>query len=169
MDGKLTTGFLKQLQGMKAKVENISDEEIAEKFADIDAGGDSDADVDIWKFEFVDAGANGSLKGDVTESDLPVDPVVVGQADANGSAGFEIVNIKLILNWLKTTGLPGDIIALITICLNIFYLDIKGEESYQNNARIVTRSNPTCNLCLSTIWYQKDYKLCKWKLHHEVS
>jgi hypothetical protein len=37
LDGKLTTGFLKQLQGMKAKVENISDEEIAEKFADIDA------------------------------------------------------------------------------------------------------------------------------------
>ena len=37
LDGQLTTGFLKQLQGMKAKVENISDEEIAEKFADIDA------------------------------------------------------------------------------------------------------------------------------------
>ena len=37
LDGKLTTGFLKKLQGMKAKVENISDEEIAEKFADIDA------------------------------------------------------------------------------------------------------------------------------------
>lgn len=37
LDGKLTTGFLSKLKGMKERVENISDEEIAEKFADIDA------------------------------------------------------------------------------------------------------------------------------------
>ena len=37
LDGKLTTGFLSKLKGMKDRVEKISDEEIAEKFADIDA------------------------------------------------------------------------------------------------------------------------------------
>jgi hypothetical protein len=36
LDGKLTIGFLSRLEGMKDQVENISDEEIAEKFADID-------------------------------------------------------------------------------------------------------------------------------------
>jgi hypothetical protein len=58
------------------------------KFID---GGETDADVK-WKFEFVEAGANGSLKGDVTGSDLPVDPVVEGQADAKGSTGFDTVS-----------------------------------------------------------------------------
>ena len=44
------------------------------------------------------------MKGDVTESDLLVDPVVVGQADANGSAGFEIVNI------LNGSGAPKSVV-----------------------------------------------------------
>ena len=37
LDGELTVGFLRKLKGMKERVDNISDEEIAEKFADIDA------------------------------------------------------------------------------------------------------------------------------------
>lgn len=37
LDGKFTTGFLSKLKGMKNKIEKISDEEIANKFADIDA------------------------------------------------------------------------------------------------------------------------------------
>ena len=45
------------------------------------------------------------MKGDVTESDLPVDPVVVGQAVANGSAGLEIVNI------LNGSGAPKSVVA----------------------------------------------------------
>ena len=45
------------------------------------------------------------MKGDVTESDLPVDPAVVGQAVANGSAGLEIVNI------LNGSGAPKSVVA----------------------------------------------------------
>ena len=37
LDGKFTTGFLSKLKGMKNKIEKISDEDIAKKFADIDA------------------------------------------------------------------------------------------------------------------------------------
>jgi hypothetical protein len=37
LDGQFTTGFLSKLKGMKNKIEKISDEEIAKKFADIDA------------------------------------------------------------------------------------------------------------------------------------
>jgi hypothetical protein len=37
LDGQFTTGFLSKLKGMKNKIEKISDEEIANKFADIDA------------------------------------------------------------------------------------------------------------------------------------
>jgi hypothetical protein len=37
LDGELTYGFLPKLKGMKAKVDKISDEEILDKFADIDA------------------------------------------------------------------------------------------------------------------------------------
>ena len=37
LDGKFTTGFLAKLKGMKNKIEKISDEDIAKKFADIDA------------------------------------------------------------------------------------------------------------------------------------
>lgn len=36
LDGKFTEGFLKKLKGMKDRVENISDEEIMKKFADVD-------------------------------------------------------------------------------------------------------------------------------------
>lgn len=36
LDGKFTTGFLSKLKGMKERVKNISDEEIMEKFSDID-------------------------------------------------------------------------------------------------------------------------------------
>ena len=37
LDGQFTTGFLSKLKGMKNKIEKISDEEIAKKFADIDS------------------------------------------------------------------------------------------------------------------------------------
>lgn len=36
LDGKFTTGMLSKLKGMKNRIENISDEEIMEKFSDID-------------------------------------------------------------------------------------------------------------------------------------
>jgi len=36
LDGQFTQGFLRQLQGMKAKVQKISDEEIMKKFASVD-------------------------------------------------------------------------------------------------------------------------------------
>lgn len=37
LDGQFTMGFLSKLKGMKNKIEKISDDEIAKKFADIDA------------------------------------------------------------------------------------------------------------------------------------
>lgn len=37
LDGQFTTGYLSKLKGMRDKIENISDEEIVEKFADIDS------------------------------------------------------------------------------------------------------------------------------------
>lgn len=36
LDGKFTEGFLRKLQGMRDRVENISDEEIMKKFGDVD-------------------------------------------------------------------------------------------------------------------------------------
>lgn len=98
LDGKLTTGFLKQLQGMKAKVENISDEEIAEKFADIDAEKqqkieDLKRDIESAGVEFDEEKVKQSV-----ESTFKISPATVEKAKTEFS---DEVSRRMIINMFR--------------------------------------------------------------------
>jgi len=98
LDGKLTTGFLKQLQGMKAKVENISDEEIAEKFADIDAEKqqkieDLKRDIESAGVEFDEEKVKQSV-----ESTFKISPATVEKAKNEFS---DEVSRRMIINMFR--------------------------------------------------------------------
>ena len=98
LDGKLTTGFLKQLQGMKAKVENISDEEIAEKFADIDAEKqqkieDLKRDIESAGVEFDEEKVKQSV-----ESTFKISPATVEKAKSEFS---DEVSRRMIINMFR--------------------------------------------------------------------
>lgn len=98
LDGKLTTGFLKQLQGMKAKVENISDEEIAEKFADIDAEKqqkieDLKRDIESAGVEFDEEKVKQSV-----ESSFKISPSTVEKAKNEFS---DEVSRRMIINMFR--------------------------------------------------------------------
>lgn len=98
LDGQLTTGFLKQLQGMKAKVENISDEEIAEKFADIDAEKqqkieDLKRDIESAGVEFDEEKVKESV-----ESTFKISPATVEKAKNEFS---DEVSRRMIINMFR--------------------------------------------------------------------
>lgn len=98
LDGKLTTGFLKQLQGMKAKVENISDEEIAEKFADIDSEKqqkieDLKRDIESAGVEFDEEKVKQSV-----ESTFKISPATVEKAKSEFS---DEVSRRMIINMFR--------------------------------------------------------------------
>ena len=98
LDGKLTTGFLKQLQGMKAKVENISDEEIAEKFADIDA--EKQQKIEDLKRDIESAGVDfdeEKVKESV-ESTFKISPATVEKAKNEFS---DEVSRRMIINMFR--------------------------------------------------------------------
>jgi hypothetical protein len=98
LDGKLTTGFLKQLQGMKAKVENFSDEEIAEKFADIDA--EKQQQIEDLKRDIESAGVDfdeEKVKESV-ESTFKISPSTVEKAKNEFS---DEVSRRMIINMFR--------------------------------------------------------------------
>lgn len=98
LDGKLTTGFLRQLQGMKDKVENISDEEIAEKFADIDSEKqqkieDLKRDIESAGVEFDEEKVKQSV-----ESTFKISPATVEKAKNEFS---DEVSRRMIINMFR--------------------------------------------------------------------
>ena len=98
LDGKLTTGFLRKLQGMKEKVDNISDEEIAEKFADIDAEKqqkieDLKRDIESAGVEFDEEKVKQSV-----ESTFKISPATVEKAKNEFS---DEVSRRMIINMFR--------------------------------------------------------------------
>ena len=98
LDGELTYGFLPQLQGMKSKTEKISDEEILDKFADIDAEKTKKLEGLKQDFESMGVEFDEEKAKQAIESTFEISPETLKKAKAEFS---DAVKNRMIINYFR--------------------------------------------------------------------
>ncbi len=98
LDGELSYGFLPKLQGMKAKTDKISDEEILDKFADIDAEKNQKLEDLKNDFESMGVEFDEEKARQAIESTFEISPETLAKAKEEFS---DAVKRRMIINYFR--------------------------------------------------------------------
>jgi len=98
LDGKFTQGFLSQLQGMKAKVQKISDEEIMKKFSSIDKQKQEQLEQMKDEFESMGVEFDEEQAKKAIESNFKISPETAMEAKKSFS---DEVSRRMIINLFR--------------------------------------------------------------------
>lgn len=98
LDGKFTQGFLSKLKGMKAKVDNISDEEIMKKFASVDKEKQEQLEQMRDEFESMGVEFDEEKAKEAIESNFKISPETAEKAKKEFS---DEVSRRMIVNLFR--------------------------------------------------------------------
>ena len=145
LDGEFTTGFLNKLKGMKERVQNISDEEIMEKFADVDE--EKKEKLEQMRDEFESAGVefDEEKAKEAIESTFKISPDTAEKAKKEFS---DEVSRRMIINLFRR-GMALNYANAYDICSEKI-------EELPNGARIIQLSNILQPIMLHMYWLFPD-------------
>jgi len=145
LDGKFTQGFLRQLQGMKAKVQKISDEEIMKKFASVDEEKKEKLDQMRQEFESMGVEFDEEQAKKAIESTFKMSPEAIQAAKKSFS---DEVSRRMIINLFRR-GMSLYYVNAYEICKDKI-------ESLPGGDRIIELSNVLQPIMLHMYWLFPD-------------
>jgi len=145
LDGEFTTGFLNKLKGMKERVQNISDEEIMEKFADVDEEKKEKLEQMRDEFESEGIEFDEEKAKEAIESTFKISPDTAERAKKEFS---DEVSRRMIINLFRR-GMALNYANAYDICSEKI-------EELPNGARIIQLSNILQPIMLHMYWLFPD-------------
>jgi hypothetical protein len=145
LDGKFTQGFLRQLQGMKAKVKNISDEEIMKKFSSIDDEKKEQLEQMRQEFESMGVEFDEEQAKKAVESTFKISPEAAEQAK---KAFSDEVSRRMIINLFRR--------GMSLYYVNAYELCREKIEELPGGERILELSNVLQPIMLHMYWLFPD-------------
>ena len=145
LDGKFTSGFLRQLNGMKAKVEKISDEEIMKKFASVDKEKQDQVEQMRQEFESMGVEFDEESAKKAVESTFKISPETAEKAKKEFS---DEVSRRMIVNLFRR-GMALNYANAYEICKDKI-------EELPDGERIIELSNILQPIMLHMYWLFPD-------------